>query len=499
MEPVSRDGVQLTRSADVVGGRRSTRACSGRHLEDGRFPAADGRGAGRRQPRQEQRRARSATSLRVGRGDAAVDVEVVGTGRQPGRLGNAALYVPWDDAAALRGHPLGRRGRLGRPGRRWRGRLAPDATVEPADEWVAARQAEISRGVDVIAIMALLFVAIALFVGRAGHRQHLLDPLRPADARLRAAALRRRHPPPAASRDPARGARPRRWSASAVGRGRRRAPAARAGGPRPALVRRHGPGRARPRLGRVPRSPSASLVTLGAAWLPTRSATRVAPLAALRPDTGVDVRSAAGRWRLGAGRALPRRRRGPARPGGRRRARCPRCSPAAWSSFVGVLLRRAGAGAAADPARRPACPAAVRCAGSPPATPCATRGVRRPPRPRCSSASPSPPRSSPGLASSRTAIDRDMDDSYPLDATLTAADAPLDAALVDRVRGTAGVADAAGPGRHRRRTIGGLEVPLLGLGRGRRRRPRCRPTSRPPDGTVLLPYDGRRGAAHAAG
>ena len=44
-------------------------------------------------------------------------------------------------------------------------RLAPDATVESADEWVAARQAEISRGVDVLAIMALLFVAIALFVG----------------------------------------------------------------------------------------------------------------------------------------------------------------------------------------------------------------------------------------------------------------------------------------------------------------------------------------------
>ena len=40
------------------------------------------------------------------------------------------------------------------------------------------------------------------------------------------------------------------------------------------------------------------VVTLLAAWLPTRNATRVAPLAALRPDTGVDVRSAAGRLRL---------------------------------------------------------------------------------------------------------------------------------------------------------------------------------------------------------
>ena len=30
-----------------------------------------------------------------------------------------------------------------------------------------------------------------------------------------------------------------------------------------------------------------TLVTIGAAWLPTRAATRVAPLAALRPDTGL--------------------------------------------------------------------------------------------------------------------------------------------------------------------------------------------------------------------
>ena len=43
-----------------------------------------------------------------------------------------------------------------------------------------------------------------------------------------------------------------------------------------------------------------------------------------------------------------------------------------------------------------------------------------------------------GLASSRTAIDRDMDESYPLDAIVTAVDAPLDASLVDRVAGRRG-------------------------------------------------------------
>src|SRR3546814_2661671 len=46
------------------------------------------------------------------------------------------------------------------------------------------------------------------------------------------------------------------------------------------------------------------LITLGASWLPTRKATRVSPLAALRPDTGIDARTASGRLQLFLGIAL---------------------------------------------------------------------------------------------------------------------------------------------------------------------------------------------------
>ena len=49
-----------------------------------------------------------------------------------------------------------------------------------------------------------------------------------------------------------------------------------------------------------------------------------------------------------------------------------------------------------------------------------------------------------GLASSRTAIDTDMDSSYPLDATLTAGATPLDDDLTARVAATSGVAEAVG-------------------------------------------------------
>ena len=227
-----------------------------------------------------------------------------------------------------------------------------------------------------------------------------------------------------------------------------------------------------------------TLVTLGAAWLPTRTATRVAPLAALRPDTGVDVRSAAGRWRLGlAGLCLV--------GGGVLLALAvtvssvPAMLAGGMVSFVGVLLvgpvlvprlirladllpgggpvRRLATGNAVRNPRRTATTAASLLVGVTLTTAILT-----------------------GLASSRTAIDRDMDDSYPLDATLTAVGAPLGTSLVDRVAGTEGVTDARVLDGTVAR-VGGLEVPLLGSAGGDVvvRGPA---DLSPPDGTVLLPY-----------
>jgi putative ABC transport system permease protein len=478
MEPVTRDGVQLAATADVAEAALDPRL-QWQQLEAGRFPASAGEALA------DVNRAKSSgvelgDVVRVGTGDAAVDVAVVGMVDSPAAMG-ASLYVPWADLRRFEDT-------LWVDAVAWGGSVdlartaAPDAGVEPAADWVAARQAEISRGVDVIAIMALLFVAIALFVGVLviTNTFSILFAQRMRDfALLRCVGVTRRQLRRAI-----------RLEALALGLVAATAGVvlgALAGAGLVALVRRWftdmGPAALDP-VWTATAFVVGTLVTLGAAWLPTRTATRVAPLAALRPDTGVDVRSAAGRWRLGlaalcltggsallalavAGRSVPAMLAG------------------GMASFVGVLLvgpvlvprlirladrlpadgpvRRLATGNAVRNPRRTATTAASLLVGVTLTTAILT-----------------------GLASSRTAIDRDMDDSYPLDATVTAAEAPLETSLVDRVAGTPGVTDARSLDGTVA-TIGPVQVPLLGVG-GDTGVVRGPADLVPDDGVVRLPY-----------
>jgi putative ABC transport system permease protein len=478
MEPVTRDGVQLAANAEVAEASLDPRL-QWQQLEDGRFPAAAGEALA------DVNRAKSSgvalgDVVRVGAGDAAVDVEVVGMVDSPAARG-ASLYVPWVDLRRFEDTLWVDAVAWGGPTDLAR-EVAPHAGVGPAADWVAARQAEISRGVDVIAIMALLFVAIALFVGVLviTNTFAILFAQRMRDfALLRCVGVTRRQLRRAI-----------RLEALALGLMAATVGVVLgtlAGAGLVVLVRRWftdmGPAEVDPGWTATAFAVG-TVVTLGAAWLPTRTATRVAPLAALRPDTGVDVRSAAGRWRLGlaalclvggsallalavTGRSLP------AMLGG------------GVVSFVGVLLvgpvlvprlirladrlpgagpvRRLATGNAVRNPRRTATTAASLLVGVTLTTAVLT-----------------------GLASSRTAIDRDMDLSYPLDATVTALDAPLEAALVDRVAGTDGVTDTRGLDGTVA-TVGGVEVPLLGAGpdTGVVRGPA---DLAPEDGVVLLPY-----------
>lgn len=454
MEPVSRDGIQLTQSADVSEVSLDP-DLQWQVVEDGRFPTAPDEALA------DLNRAKSSgvsvgDVVRVGSGSDATDVEVVGLVDSPS-MGGAALYVPWQTLDRFDGT-------LWVSAVAWGGTeaaardLAPDATVETSAEWVAAQQAEISRGVDIIAIMALLFVAIALFVGALviANTFAILFAQRMRDfALLRCVGVTRRQLRRAV-----------RLEALALG------VVASAAGlvigwglgiALVSLVRRWFSDMGSASLGPAWAGAAFAigvLVTVGAAWLPTRAATQVAPLAALRPDTGVDVRTTAGRWRLAVAVL--------ALVGGTgllavsvATSTVPVMLAGGALAFVGVLLL--------GPVLVPALVRLVgRLAGNGPVRQLATgNAVRNPRRTATTAASllvgvTLTTAVLTGLASSRTAIDRDMDESYPLDATVTATESSLPVDLADRVDALAGVGGVAVlDGTFA--TIGKESVPLLGL------------------------------------
>lgn len=479
MEPVSRDGVQLAASADVSEVSLDP-TLQWQDLEDGRFPTAPGEAVA------DVNAAKSndvaiGDVVRIGTGDAAADVEVVGLVDSPAAMG-AALYVPWQvlegfrdtlwvDAVAWGGSPA------------LATEIAPGATVESTDDWVAERQAEISRGVDVLAILALIFVFIALFVGVMviANTFAILFAQRMRDfALLRCVGVTRRQLRRAVRLE----ALALGLAASALGV----AVGTVLGYALVALVRHWYSD-----MGTAALDPLWTggafvvglVVTLLAAWLPTRSATRVAPLAALRPDTGVDVRSAAGRWRLAlAGLFVA---------GGTALLAVsvvshtvPVMLVGGGAAFIGVLLL--------GPVLVPALIRLVgRVVGSGPVRRLATgNAVRNPRRTATTAASlligvTLTTAVLTGLASTRTELDREMDADYPLDATITAVDAPLAADLAERAGALDGVAQVK-PLEGTVATIGRVEVPLVGVDE----RPgvvRGPDDLAPDDDVLVLPYD----------
>lgn len=479
MEEVTRDGVQLAPTVDV-GEVSLTGSLQWQELEAGRQPTA---------PDEALADVNAAKSngvaigdvLRVGSGAQAAEVTVVGMVDSPPAMG-ASLYVTWPVLERFRGSLFVDAVAWGGSAERAEA-LAPGATVQDSDAWVAERQAEIARGVDVVAIMALLFVSIALFVGVLviANTFAILFAQRQRDfALLRCVGVTRRQLRRAVRLEAlALGV-----VASAVGVLAGTA----LGAALVALVRRWfsdmGPATLDPRwigagfaVGVV--------VTVAAAWLPTRTATKVAPLAALRPDTGVDVRSAAGRVRLAlaalalaggtallalavATHTLP-----PMLAGG-------------MSAFVGVLLL--------GPVLVPALIRVVgSLAGRGPVRRLATgNAVRNPRRTATTAASllvgvTLTTAVLTGLASSRTGLDAEMDRDYPLDVTVTAGDSPLTAEQAATARALPGVAAVDElPGTTA--TIGDVEVPLLGVGE-RPATVRGPSDVSPRDGVVLLPSD----------
>ena len=482
MEPVSRDGVQLTRSADVAEVSLDP-AMQWQSLEAGRLPTTADEGVA-----DVNAAKRSGVVVgdvvRIGTGRAAADVEVVGLVDSPAAMG-ADLYVPWST--------------LDRFGDTWwvdavawggsaglADQVAPDGTVESADAWVAARQAEISRGVDVIAVLALVFVTIAFVVAVLviANTFSILFAQRMRDfALLRCVGVTRRQL-----------RRSVRLEALALGLGASAAGVAAGvlgGVGLVALVRTWFDDMGTATVDArwvVGACVAGVLATVSAAWLPTRHVTRVPPLAALRPDTGPDVRSRSGRVRLAL--AVLSLAGG---SGLLALAMAAGSLPAVAimlaggvAAFVGVLLigpwlvpalltgasrllgsgpvRRLAAGNAVRNPRRTATTAASLLVGVTLTTAVLT-----------------------GLASSRTGLDRAMDTDYPLDATLTAVDAPLDAGLVERATAVDGV-DEALVLDGAIASVGGEPLTLAGVD-GQPAVVRGRTDLSPPDRTMRLSLD----------
>ena len=167
IQPV-REGDRLLDERADVGALAPDPALRWQELREGRFPDAAGRGAGRRERRQGRPdRGRRPAAGRA-RDPRAVDVTVVGLVDTPSAMVRGRLYLPWPTAE------------------RWSSSFYVDsvayagagtsatsierledetgATVQTADAYVEEVQTEITNEVNVIAMVLLVFAAIALFV-----------------------------------------------------------------------------------------------------------------------------------------------------------------------------------------------------------------------------------------------------------------------------------------------------------------------------------------------
>ncbi|QIX28263.1 ABC transporter permease [Nocardioides sp. JQ2195] len=302
--PVSRDGTEIADGADV-GALPRDDAMRWLELVEGRFPQTDDEAV-------VDANAAKGNDVHIGdtltidKGRDALDVRVVGTVDSPSSMVWSAVYLTqeaqgrWLDQGVVNSVAWRGNGSTTDQVEALQGAY-PEATVQTTDDFVDDQQELATNGVDVIAFILLLFAAIAIAtsVMVIANTFSILFAQRTRDfALLRCVG--------ATKRQVLRSIRLEALLLGAASACLGLLAGTGLGLGLVALIRDQAPST---RLGDASFSPvwfaGAFLVglavTLVAAWLPTRRATRVSPLVALRPDTGVDVRTSSGRLRIALG------------------------------------------------------------------------------------------------------------------------------------------------------------------------------------------------------
>ncbi|MCR1783510.1 FtsX-like permease family protein [Nocardioides carbamazepini] len=384
--------------------------------------------------------------LRIGTGGDALDVTVVGLVDSPSTYAYASVYLLWSDLARWQDSLVTMSLAWADPGDTADARTAireivPDAEVVAVDAFVQDLQKEVNNGVDLVRIVVLLFGAIALVVAVLviNNTFTILFAQRSRDfALLRCVGATRRQV--------LRSVRLESFALGILSAGIGVLTGLGAGHGLVALVRAQWPGA---RLGEAEVAPvwlagAAAVaigVTLVAAWLPTRRAVQVSPLAALRPDDSTQARTRTGRIRialgvvllaagvLGLGAAVATANVGALAVGG-------------TAVFLGVLLF----GPILVPALiRSTTPLTRRLLG-PAGRLAAGNAVRNPRRTAATAASllvgvTLTTAVLTGMASSRSALTAEMDEQHPIDLAVTA-EGPLPADTLDRLAAVDGVVAA---------------------------------------------------------
>lgn len=405
-------------------------------LQHGRFPAA----AGEAVVESSHAAAEGITPgdrLRIGEGDAAVAVTVVGLVDSASVIDTAPVYLTWTDLLRFRDELQVQSVQLVGDGFKVPDDVAVLSPQQHADDVLA----EVNNEVDTVSMMVLLFAAVALFVSVlviANTFSILFAQRRRDFALMRCVGATRRQV-----------VRSVRTEALALGVGASvigLAVGVLGGHGLVALIRAVAEDAplGEVRLGAVWLAGGFALgvlVTVAASWLPTRQVVRVDPLAALRPEGAPSTRTAAGRLRIGLGVLLVLAGAGLLALAVDRHDDLVMVAGGGLA-FVGVLalgplivpalitVVGAGAGRLLGTSARLAAANSVRTPRRTATTTAAllvgvtlTTAVLI------------------GMASTRGALDRLMAEQHPVDLALTSAE-PLPDDVIRRIGGAAGVADA---------------------------------------------------------